>query len=137
MASETAFPAPQGARLYGMYAIAISVAVAGNLLIRIGERTGWLPSWGQAALAIVSTLPLGMAALLLWRLLRQDLDELFQRIVLEGFAFALAVYVPLAALYINLRTAAVWTPRLDPPDILLTPAILVFVGIELARRRYR
>jgi hypothetical protein len=30
-----------------------------------------------------------------------------------------------------------WVPRLDPPDIRMTPAILVAIGIALARRRYQ
>jgi hypothetical protein len=51
-------------------------------------------------------------------------------------AFALVVYLPLAALYVNLRTAGAWTPRLDPPDILMTPALLVAVGIIIAWRRH-
>jgi hypothetical protein len=61
---------------------------------------------------------------------------MLQRIVLEGLAFALIVYVPLAALYVNLRTAGAWVPRLDAPDILMTPALLVAVGIAIARWRY-
>jgi hypothetical protein len=89
------------------------------------------------ALAVLSAIPLVVAAVLFWRLLRRDLDEMLQRIVLEGLAFALVVYVPLAGLYVNIRTAGMWTPRLDPPDLLLTPALLVAIGIALAWRRYR
>jgi hypothetical protein len=128
---------PQGASLYGAYLLAIVISLIGNLTIRVGERMGWLAEWGQAALAIAASLPLVFAATLFWRLLRRDLDEMLQRIVLEGMAFALVLYVPLAALYVNLRTAGVWTPRLDPPDIVLAPAILVAIGIAFARRRYR
>jgi hypothetical protein len=57
--------------------------------------------------------------------------------MLEGMAFALVLYIPLAALYVNLKTAGAWTPRLDPPDILLAPAVLVAVGVALAWRRYQ
>jgi hypothetical protein len=78
-----------------------------------------------------------VAAVMFWRLLRRNLDEMLQRIVLEGLAFAVIVYVPLTALYLNLRTAGVWMPRLDPPDILMAPALLVAVGIALASRRYQ
>ena len=77
------------------------------------------------------------AALAFWRLLRRDLDEMLQRIVLEGMGVALILYIPMAALYLNLRTAGVWVPRLDPPDILLTPALLVAVGIAIAWKRYQ
>ena len=103
--------APQGATLYGMYILAIAAALVGNLFIRIGDRGGWLPPWAQVTLGIVSAAPLAAAAVMFWRLLRQDLDEMFQRVALEGMAFALVVFVPLAALYLNLRSAGAWTPR--------------------------
>lgn len=130
-------PRVQGSTLYALYVLALAACGCGNLLIRMGERGQWLPHWGQAAVAVLAVVPLIVAAVLFWRLLAGELDEMFQRIVLEGMAFALIVYVPLAALYVNLRTAGVWTPRLDPPDILLTPAILVAIGIAVARRRYQ
>jgi hypothetical protein len=135
--SPRAAARPPGATLYGTYVLSLAVALLGNLLVRLGERGGWLPRWGQVALAVAAALPLAAAAVLFWRLLRRDLDELLQRIVLEGLAFALVVYVPLAALYVNLRTAGAWTPRLDPPDVLFAPALLVAVGIAVAWRRYQ
>ena len=128
---------PPGATLYGMYVLSLAVCLAGNLLVRMGDRGGWLPRGGQVALGVLAATPLFVAAVLFWRMLRQDLDEMLQRIVLEGLAFALVVYVPLAALYLNLRTAGAPTPRLDPPDILLAPALLVAIGIAIARRRYQ
>src|SRR3990172_12939921 len=126
-----------GGSLYGLYVLSLAASGIGNLLIRVGARGGWLPPWGQVALAVLAALPLVVAAVLFWRLLRRELDEMLQRVVLEGLAFAVVVYVPLAALYVNLRTAGVWTPRLDPPDVLMTPALLVAIGIALARRRYQ
>lgn len=129
-------PRASGASQYSLYVLALAVCLTGNLAIRIGARGGWLPSWGQILLAVLATAPLVASAVLFWRLLRQDLDELLQRIVVEGLAFALVLYVPLAALYVNLHTAGVWTPRLDPPDIIMAPALLAAAGIELARRRY-
>ncbi|HSJ65069.1 MAG TPA: hypothetical protein VK922_14350 [Gemmatimonadaceae bacterium] len=126
-----------GKSLYGLYIVSLTAVLVGNLLVRIGERGGWLPETGQVALAVISAAPLAVAAGLFWRLLRSDLDELMQRVVLEGMAFALIIYLPLAAVYVNLRTAGVGVPRLDPPDILLTPALLVALGIGLAWRRYR
>lgn len=125
----------RGASLYGLYMISLAATLAGNLAIRLGERGGWLPGWAQVGLAAVAAAPLAVSAALFWRLLRQDLDEMLERIVLEGMAFALIVFVPLAALWVNLRAAGV-APRLDAPDILLTPAILVAIGIAIARRRY-
>ena len=127
---------PHGASLYGLYTLSLAVCLAGNLLIRVGARGGWLPAWGQVALGLAVAAPLVIAAGLFWRLLSRELDEMLQRIVLEGMAFALVVYVPLAAIYVNVRTAGGWVPRLDPPDILMTPALLVAIGIAIARRRY-
>lgn len=128
---------PAGTALYGMYVAALLISGVGNLMIRIGAETGVLPPWGQAVLGAAAATPLIGAALLFWRMLRRDLDEMLQRIVLEGLAFAVIVYVPLIALYVNLRTAGVWMPRLDPPDILMAPALLVAIGIALAHRRYQ
>ena len=130
-------PRAHGASLYGLYMLALAAAGLGNLLIRLGERGGWLPQWGQTTLAVLAAAPLVVAATLFWRLLRRELDELLQRIVLEGMAFALIVYVPLAALYVNLRAAGAWTPRLDAPDLVLAPALLVAIGIAIARWRYQ
>ena len=140
MPASQAAPAesrPAGASLYGLYVLALAACLIGNLLIRMGARGGWLPAWGQALLAVVAAAPLAVAAGFFWKLLRQELDEMLQRIVLEGLAFALVLYVPLAALYVNLQTAKVWMPRFDPPDFLMAPAVLVAIGIALARRRYQ
>ena len=128
---------PGGSALYGAYVASLAVSMLGNLFIRIGAEAGFLPAWGQAVLGAAATIPLMVAAVMFWRLLRRDLDEMLQRIVLEGLAFAVIVYVPLTALYLNLRTAGVWLPRLDPPDILMAPALLVALGIALAYRRYQ
>lgn len=128
---------PAGSALYGMYVLSIGISAVGNLLIRIGAETGVLPGWGQAAVGVIASAPLMVAAVMFWRLLRRDLDEMLQRVVLEGLAFAMIVYVPLTALYVNLRTAGVWMPRLDPPDLLFAPAILVAIGIAIAYRRYQ
>lgn len=128
---------PQGAALYGLYMLALILCGVGNLLIRVGLRAGWFPPVGLTTLALLATAPLVIAAAMFWRLLRSELDEMLQRIVLEGMAFALIVYLPLAALILNLRAAGAWLPRLDPPELLMTPAILVAVGIGLAIRRYQ
>lgn len=126
-----------GSALYGIYVVSLAVSLIGNLMIRMGAEAGILPPWGQAVLGAAAAVPLMVAAVMFWRLLRRDLDEMLQRIVLEGLAFAVIVYVPLTALYVNLRTAGVWMPRLDPPDILMAPALLVAIGIALAYRRYQ
>ena len=134
---EPANSAPPGATLYRLYVLAILASLTGNLLVRVGAEAGWLPQGGQISLAVLATAPLAVLAVLFWRLLRRDLDEMLQRVVLEGLAFALIVYVPVAALYVNLRSAGVWMPRLDPPDLIMAPALLVALGIVLAWRRYK
>ena len=124
-----------GASLYGLYLLALGACLVGNLLVRIGAEAGWLPPAERAVVAVLTALPLGVAAVIFRRRLRRDLDEMVQRVVLEGLAFAFVVYVPIAALYVNLRAAGIWVPRLDPPDILLAPALLAAIGIMLAWRR--
>ncbi len=135
-ATTSAQEEASGSALYGIYLVAVVTCLIGNLVIRIGAEAGWLPPWGRVTLGALSAVPLFVAVGLFWRLLRRDLDEMLQRVVLEGMATALIVYIPLAALYVNLRTAGVSVPRLDPPDILLAPAILTAIGIAIARRRY-
>jgi phosphotransferase system glucose/maltose/N-acetylglucosamine-specific IIC component len=127
-----------GTTLYGIYVVSLAVCVLGNLAMRMGMEAGWFRS-GTLAVALIgalTALPLFVAAGLFWKLLRRDLDELVQKIVLEGLGFALLIYVPLSALYVNLRTAGVWVPRLDPPDLLMAPAVLTALGVALAWRRY-
>ncbi|HRP07139.1 MAG TPA: hypothetical protein PLL69_01500 [Gemmatimonadales bacterium] len=109
----------------------------GNLVSRAGTEAGWLSQSGRTVVALVSVLPLMATAFFFWRMLRRDLDEMLQRIVLEGMSMALVLYVPLAALYINLRTAGAHVPRLDPADLLFSQALLVAIGIAVSARRYR
>jgi hypothetical protein len=125
-----------GLSLYGLYVLSLATCLVGNLIVRLGERGGWLPASGRVATAVLSTLPLVVTAMLFWRLLRSELDEMFQRIVLEGLALALVISVPLTAIYSNLRTAGVWTPRIDPADLLLAPAVLAAIGIAVSWRRH-
>ena len=134
--AQPARPSP-GATLYGIYVVSLATCLLGNLLIRVGAEAGWFGAGMQAGIAVLTCAPLAIAAVYFWRLLRRDLDEMMQRIVLEGMGAALTIYVPLAALYVNLRTAGMWVPRLDPPDILFTPALLVAIGIAVAWKRYQ
>jgi hypothetical protein len=126
-----------GAHLLGLYLLALALCVLGNLAVRVAATVDWVPAWCRGAIGLLSAGPLVVSAALFWRVLRRDLDELWQRVLLEGMAFALVLFVPLAALYVNLRAAGLWTPRLDPPDLLLTPALLVAFGVVLAWRRYQ
>jgi hypothetical protein len=128
---------PGVARLLGLYLLAIGFSLIANLLIRVGHEAGWFGHAAKVSVAVVSVIPLRSAIGLFWRMLRDGLDEMLQRIVLEGLALALTVYFPLAALYANLRAAGVHLPRLDPPDVLLFPALLTALGVAIASRRYR
>lgn len=123
-------------RLYRYFALSLACALAGGLgarlLVRADVGTAWLP----LVVAVAAVLPLAVTALR-FRGLLATFDELLQRVVLEGFALAFVVFLPLAALYINLRSAGVYVPRLDPPEILVTPALLVLIGLQIAWRRYR
>jgi hypothetical protein len=130
-------PRSHGTALYALYVSALATTLVANVLIRLGDRGGWLPSAAQTAVAVLGAAPLMVAAVVFWRLLRRDLDEMLPRIVLEGLAFALVLYVPVAALVVNLRTSGAWVPRMDAPELVLAPALLVAIGIEMARRRYQ
>ena len=134
--AQPTVPSP-GTTLDGIYVVSLATCLIGNLLIRVGSEAGWFGPGLRVVIGVLTCAPLVVAALYFWRLLRRDLDEMLQRIVLVGMGAALTIYVPLAALYVNLRTAGAWVPRLDPPDILFTPALLVAIGIAIAWKRYQ
>ena len=134
---SSAGPWSKAQELYRWYILSLAACLLGNLAIRLGAAAPWLPPGGRLALAVGTVLPLGLVAWRLGRGLRQGLDELLQRVALEGFAFAMIAFIPLAALVVNLRSAGVGIPRLDPADLLLAPALLVALGIALAWRRYQ
>ncbi len=125
-----------GTSLYGLYVLAIASSLIGSVFIRVAVMRDLLPRPALLAVALLAATPFVVAAFLFWRMLRSGLDELGQRIVLEGMAFALIVYLPLSALLHLLRMTGLFILRLDAPDLLLTPALLVAIGIALARRRY-
>ena len=84
-ASQPQTPARSpGASLYGLYVIALAACLLGNLLIRMSQQAGWLGYWTHIALAVLSAAPLALAAVLFWRLLSRELDEMLQKIVLEA-----------------------------------------------------
>ena len=125
----------RGASLFGLYLGSLLIALVGNLAIRVGEEGGWLAPWAQAALAIAAAVPLGVASVLFWRMLRRDLDEMLQRIVMEGMAIGISIFIPLAALFMNLYAVGVLT-QIDAPEVVLMPALFVAAGIWIAARRY-
>lgn len=126
-----------GGRLYRMYLGALAAALVGNLVVRMIVAGRWLPGAVAVLVAVAAMVPLAVTAIRFRYALERDLDELMQKVVLQGFAFGLIVWLPLAALYVNLASAGVDVPRMDPPDLVMVPAILVAAGIALAARRYR
>jgi len=134
---DSAHPRLSGGAMYRFYLLALAACLVGNLGMRVGERVGWLQHGTLVATAIVTASPLVVAAIMFWRMLKRELDEMLQRILLEGLAFALIVYVPLAGIYVNLQTAGAWGLHVDSADIMLTPALLAAIGIAIAWRRYR
>lgn len=121
--------------LYGFYIASVGSVLLGTLFIRIGAESGWLARPVAIALAVLVVVPMFVTAGLFWRLLKSDLDEMLQRIVLEGIAFAVVIILPLAALYASLHAAKVHVPKLDLPDIVMTPALLIALGVAIAWRR--
>jgi hypothetical protein len=111
--------------------------IVGNLVVRMCQREALLPPWTIALIALATTLPMLLFAISFFRRLRSDLDEMLQRVVLEGLAFAMIVFVPLAGLYVNARAAGLISVRLDPPELLLIPSILVAIGVMISWSRLK
>jgi Na+-driven multidrug efflux pump len=128
--------APLAGKLYRRFILSIALVLVGNLGARVLVEHGVGPPWLAAVTAVVAVLPLALTAIRCRGLLR-EFDELVQRVALEGFSIALLIFLPMAALYVNLRSAGVYLPRLDPPELVMTPALLVMLGIHIAWRRYR
>lgn len=126
-----------GKRLMTNFVISEFCLIAGNLGVRILNREELLPPWVVAIIALATALPMLLFAITFFRLLRADLDEMLQRIVLEGLAFAMVVFVPIAGIYVNARAAGLISERLDPPELLLLPSILVAIGVMVSWSRHK
>jgi hypothetical protein len=126
-----------GKRLLTRFVVAEFCLIAGNLLVRVLQRETALPTWGIIGVAVASALPMVLFGLTFWRMLRSDLDEMLQRVVLEGLGFAMVVFVPLAGLYVNARASGLIEAPLDPPELLLIPSILVALGVLISVSRFK
>jgi hypothetical protein len=126
-----------GQRLVTSFVVAELLLLSGNLVARILQRGGWLPFWTIAVIAVLTVGPMAWFAIQFFRMLKTDLDEMIQRVALEGLAFAMVVFIPLAGLYVNCRAAGLLTFQLDPPELLLIPSILVAIGIVISWRRLK
>jgi hypothetical protein len=126
-----------GKRLMTNFVVSVFCLIAGNLVVRVCIREAWLPTWMVSVIAFATALPMLLFAIGFFRKLRADLDEMLQRIVLEGLAFAMIVFVPLAGIYVNARAAGLISSRLDPPELLLLPSILVAIGVMISWSRLK
>ena len=126
-----------GRRLLTNFVVSEFFLIAGNLIVRVCQRESLLPAWAIALLALATTIPMFLFAMTFFRTLRSDLDEMLQRIVLEGLGFAMIIFIPLAGLYVNARAAGLISARLDPPELLLLPSILVALGVLIAWSRLK
>ncbi len=135
--SISGFDQTLGKRLITNFVVAQFILIAGNLMVRLCSRETLLPAWAIVLIAIATALPMVLFAIKFFKLLRTDLDEMLQRVVLEGLAFALVVFVPIAGLYVNARAAGLISSRLDPPELLLVPSILVVIGVLNAWSRLK
>lgn len=126
-----------GKRLLTSFVGAEFCLITGNLAARACSRADLLPAWAIGLLAIASAIPMLFFAIRFFQLLRSDLDEMLQRIVLEGLAFAMIVFIPLAGFYVNARAAGLLKLQLDPPELLLLPSILVVLGILVSWSRLK
>lgn len=128
---------PLAKRMLTSFIAAEAILLVGNLLVRLCQRHWLLPNWGVAVTALGTAVPMMLFAAHFFRMLRTDLDEMIQRTVLEGLAFAMVVFIPIAGLYVNARTAGLVGVELDPPELLLIPSILVAVGILISWSRLK
>ena len=126
-----------GKRLITTFVVAEGILLAGNLLVRVSQRQELLPAWGNIALALATAIPMIWFAFHFMRMLRNDVDEMMQRVVLEGLAVALVTFLPLAGLYVNLRTSGWLTTELEPPELLLIPSIFAVIGILISWSRFK
>lgn len=127
----------EGKRLLTNFFAAEICLISGNLLVRVINREALVPAWATATIAIATAIPMLLFAIHFFRILRCDLDEMLQRIVLEGLGFAMILFVPLAGLYVNACAAGMIKQRLDPPELILLPSLLVFIGLMIAWSRLK
>src|SRR5688500_16797673 len=101
------------ARLVRLFFVGLASLWIGSSVARHGLEGGWLPFAAAVALAIASVIPMLAFALVFHRVVRVELDELMQRILLEGLAFALIALLPLLALWVTFASLGVYLPKLD------------------------
>lgn len=130
-------PENEARKVITWFVSAEAILLVGNLLIRISAKEKMLPSWMNAAIAIMISIPMIILAMRFFQILRSTLDEMLQRIVVEGLAFAMIVFIPLAGLYVNLRATGLFLRQVDPPELLLIPSILAIIGFQISWSRLK
>ncbi len=134
---ETEVERGMGKRLITNYVVALGTLLTGNVVVRVCVRESVAPTWAVWGLAIASSIPMLLFAVYFFRMLRGELDEMVQRVVFEGMAFAMVVFIPLAGFYVNGCAAGAFRQPLDTPDLLLIPSLLVGLGILMAWSRLK
>ncbi len=134
---ETEVDHGMGKRLITNYVVALGTLLIGNVLVRFCVRESSMPAWAVWGLATASALPMLFFAIYFFRMLRGELDEMVQRVVYEGLAFAMVVFMPLAGLYVNGCAAGAIRQPLDTPELLLIPSLLVGLGMMIAWSRLK
>lgn len=129
-------PHVRAQHVFRLFVVCLAVCLLGNLAVRMSAGSTYVPEVVKVGVMLFSTVPLIVVAGVLWRTVRRDLDEMLQRIMLEGMAFGLLVCIPIAAVLANLKTVGVVDIRLDAADVVLAPVVLVAIGVTMAWRRY-
>lgn len=75
-----------GRRLITNFVVAEFFLIVGNLVVRMCDRGGILPTWSMALIALATAIPMLLFAVSFFRMLRADLDEMLQREARGGFS---------------------------------------------------
>jgi len=117
--------------------LGLALALLGNLGLRVLAPANALGPWPRALLAIASVLPLGLLLFRFQRKATKQLDELMQRVLLEGIAVGAGAFLILQTLTLNLLATGKLPWSLDPPELLLAPMLCVGLGITWRWYDYR
>jgi hypothetical protein len=128
---------PLVAGILALPILGLALALLGNLGLRAFAPVHALGPWPRAGLALASVLPLGLLLIRFQRKVTKELDELMQRVLLEGIAIGAGAFLLLQALTLNFLAAGTLPWSLDPPELLLTPILCVGLGIAWRWRGYR
>jgi len=128
---------PLMAGILALPILGLALTLLGNLGLRAFGAANALGPWLRAGLAIASVLPLGLLLFRFQRRATKELDELMQRVLLEGIAIGAGAFLLLQSLTLNLLATGTLPWNLDPPELLLAPVLCVGLGITWRWYGYR